>query len=672
MILPTDIKSLELSQSMIFSAQKEEELRSKTYIKEAVIKFNHQVEVEKEFLAHHRWVCPHTIEDTILDKIHDLKMSPLGSRKDESSDKFTLDPDSLNHLACVAQNIDLFDGPNLRTGYNFIKKIISNVRMIGTESAFGYAMKASLYDRYKDSIVIKAPRSTRKYTEDATNHEIVAGKILNSLRSYIPNFAYILGSFNCGPPIIKPDNGKLIAWCRSGAQVKYMMYENVKNAVSFYEYVKTCSAQEYIDIIIQINYALMFAFKKVGFTHYDLHGENLLIKDIPSEEDAYYIPYDGDFVYASKIAMFIDYGNTHVYHPETKESLGFKDPDGPKNSIRYFSDGIYMDRPHPLLDSYKSLIATLAQMKSYNREEYEKVKGLLYYFHTTEENVDQLLKGPYEKVPYFGSQDYMEKINKFRHEDFIRYCRAYCRANQFTDPVVSGKEYTEELDPYVLFPGSKRITPDLSKNFKLEIDTIEELFDIIEPIVVYNEHLATQRDGTSTMSNVSAVKIESYSKLLGKIFTKILKERDLIIEILNKELEDIKSELEDIVLPKFEGISERNVYLLRSPEPLKRYMQEFENAIKYLDALDLIEKKLEMIAYVDSNIIHSVEDNLRNTEELFKRTDSRKSLVKLIDKDSKSFGGYLDSKEKLDKNDLKIETVMEGLYYSIPSEKKRA
>ena len=57
---------------------------------------------------------------------------------------------------------------------------------------------------------------------------------------------------------------------------------------------------------------LMTAYNENGFTHNDLHLENILVRSVPGFEE-FYIPYEGDYVYGSKIATFIDYGLSHVY-----------------------------------------------------------------------------------------------------------------------------------------------------------------------------------------------------------------------------------------------------------------------------------------------------------------------------------------------------------------------
>lgn len=691
--IPSEVESLGISIDMIIAAQNDEEVRSKTYRKDIESKFLHQINLENDFLAHNKWTCPPSVQSSILEKHHDigLPLSPLdesGAEGDRGAEggaeggpekKYILSAKSLDHLACVANNINLFDGPSLRTGYSFIRKLITKVRLIGTDSANGFAMHANLYDKYKDAIVIKAPRGEGKYLNESMNHEIVVGKVLNDLRSYIPNFSFIIGSFDCGPPILAPTTSKggknhIISWCRGGKKVKYIMYENIRKSVSMYDFCKTCTAQEYIDVILQINYALMFAYKKHGFTHYDLHGGNILISDIggaSDDEDAYYIPYNGDFVYATKLASIIDYGYSHVYLPGTnKESVGKKDPNGSGYLLSMFKHGIYPDQPHPLIDCYTILNATIGYMKHRNDAVFEVVKGLMYYFHPKKENIDDIFSGKSSEagsIPYFGTREYMQKIEKFRYESFIRYCREYCQINehlQLNDPVISGKEYTDELDDFIILSPNtmNNLSPGKDKKLNLNnnITTIEELFDIIEPISIYKSHVNIEDKAFTEQ------KIISYNKFIGKIYRKIVDESPYIIELLRKELEIIKKKINNKNLVSYKSLNRNEIYLLRYQAELKQYLESFEASVQYLDFTDYYERKLEMIKYINDNILNNIlEDEINEVFKIFKNRDDRMMIINFLKKDRLLINDYLNTKKDLDKEDEKIDTIFESINHTI-------
>lgn len=667
MNIPTDVRGLELSLAMITRSKKNEDMISKTFFKDLEKKYIIQSKEEKDFLSHHKWVCPPTVEGSLLEKSSKMETVDI-SRED--SKNVLLDSKSLDSLACLAQNIVLFDGPTMRTGYNFIRKLITDVRLIGAPSANGVAMSASLYDKYKDAIVIKAPRENREFTENATNHELVVGKILNNLRSIIPNFAFILGSFECGPPIIKPDVGinrrgkdKIMTWCRGGEKVKYMMYENVVGAKSFYDFCKDCTAQEYIDILIQVNYALMVAYKKFGFTHYDLHGENILIKPIKDHPDGVYIPYSGDFVFAKSIATFIDYGSSHIYLPGTETSMGYKSEYGILGNIDFIKHGIYMDRPNPAMDSYRFLNSTIHYMRGRNESVYEQVKNLLYFFHQQTEDINEVLnKKDISNIPYFGDSEYTSRISKFRYENFIRYCREYTNINDMNDPVISGKEYSDELDEHIIFsPNSKNIVKPTKNDLKMYIDTIDELFDIIEPVILYKQYLRDNRNV------INKEKISSYTNLLEKIYNRIASQKNFIETLIKDELKSIQDTLDNLSVITYKKIPRREVYVLRTPISLQKYLDDLEKTVGHLDSMDLLQRQIEMIRYIDHNIIHSLGDDIESVTKSYNSHDDRKIILGFIADDAKSINDYLDSKVKHDTIDEKIDMVYESLLAVIPA-----
>lgn len=662
--IPTDVKGLGLSLAMITRAKADESKTSRVFYKDLEKKFLSQAKVEKDFLSHHRWACPPSVDEAILERTNDMHSLNIAS-KDENN--IFLDSASLEALACVAQNIVLFDGPNLRTGYNFVRKLMTDIRLIGSPSANGVVMSASMYDKYKDLVIIKAPQRYDEYTEAAINHELVVGKVLNSIRSVVPNFAFILGAFECGPPVVKPGVGKsekskVITWCRGGSKVKYIMYENVSNSKSLYDFCETCSGQDYMDIIIQINYALMMAYRMVGFTHYDLHGENILIKEIKDHREGAYIPYGGDFVYSKYLAMFIDYGYSHVYLPGTdNESVGYKPDSGPKENLYMIQHGTYIDRPSPLADCYRLLEATLSYMKQVNRKAYDEVYGLMYFFHPETENLDVIHKTKDASLlPLYGDGDYNERTARFRYENFIKYCREYCYENDMEDPVVSGKEYTEDLDPAMVFsPSSMNIVKPGGGELDLRIHNIDELFDIVEPLMIYKKYISNDKHFVKE-------KRVSYEILLDKIYVAVRNQKSVIKKMIHREIRSIQNSLDELPLVNYKNISRSDVHTLRTPFVLKEFLNNFENTVHHLDTMDFIQRRMEMLSFVYKTILGESDEELGSAERYFRTKDDRKIFINFLEKDMKVIADYLDSKGELDKVDERIDAVYENMLAVIP------
>lgn len=673
-----DVKGMEVEMNELIKSINDEDSRRYLHNREAASEYRRQVKAENEYLAHHRWVCPPTPEDSIVERYSNSKLKISNIPRKEDSDSVFLDSDSLVNLACVAQNITLFGGPNYRTGHNFIKSVISNIKLIGEPTADGFAMKADLFDRYKNYLVLKAPREMTKYTEAAVNHEMVVGKVLNDLRSLIPNFSYILGSFMCGPPIIMPpestkeeSDGKVVSWCRSGEQVKYLIYENVANAVSLEDYCRTCSGQEYIDIIMQLVYALMVAYKKHGFTHGDLHYNNVLVRDIGS--DGFYIPYQGDFVYATKVGVFIDYGRSHVYLPGTnKASAGYKLSGGPGDANAFSHIGLYIDRPNPAYDCYRLLMASMSHLYFKNKTAYDQVKGIVHYFHAVTDDLATLMeqKDEYMHLPYYGTQKYVDTVRRFKHEHFIRYIREYCYDNNLNDPVVSGREYEDSLDESILFPNMVstsllRGDDTTARDIISRLDNIDEVFDLIEPILTYYQYIDDQ-----TVEDEWGYKTKGHKKIVQKVFSRIQSERNSVGSLVDQELNHLKSKLEKMSPVTHSKLRKNDIMVLRSTNALKEYLRDMTGSIQYLDALDYIENRIEMINYL-KNVLEVPIDTYLYDEisSLFRKYDERNVIVSLLQNDSDVINEYLDNKESrrpLDKIDYKLEEISNNLRYAIP------
>lgn len=139
--------------------------------------------------------------------------------------------------------------------------------------------------------------STQEYNiENELLHEyLVARIILNPLRRYIPNFTYSYSYISCSEPII--NNGKLYDWCSNESTldpyiINQLLVDDItgKPLISMHKFVEKdveMMQHRLMSIYVQVLYALEIAYNEpVGnlgkiskFTHYDLHGGNILIKE---------------------------------------------------------------------------------------------------------------------------------------------------------------------------------------------------------------------------------------------------------------------------------------------------------------------------------------------------------------------------------------------------------
>lgn len=235
---------------------------------------------------------------------------------------------------------------------NEVTKFFNNLRRIGAESVEGFALFAGV-GIAKDLFVIKVPQNP-KY--DNLFHEYFVGiSCLNKLRRHIPTFSYVFGAFTCSPPIINKDKS-VSSFCSSKNNgVNYVIFEKV-NGPSFRDVVKNCTLTQYLSYMIQVIIGLKFAHRHCDFTHYDLHDENVLLRDIPTANKKWvYVPYDYNnttlYIKTDRIPTIIDYGRTHVKVKINSQPMNFG----------YFSDinGLFVDKSRPLYDIYKLMMFTL-------------------------------------------------------------------------------------------------------------------------------------------------------------------------------------------------------------------------------------------------------------------------------------------------------------------------
>jgi len=269
-----------------------------------------------------------------------------------------------------------------------IRNWIRNLKKIGEDSSVGIATTGSL-ENSSNVFVVKAPVSSEDNNEML--HEWFIGIYgTNKMREYIPNFAYVYGGFKCSPLSINQsdifDKGNALTWCTGNSRnLDYLVYENIFPSMSFYDYTENCSFEEYLDKYLQILFSLDMANRLIGFTHYDLHGENVLIRrltDIPSKSygiddnfEKFYIPYDLDgkkyYLKTDAISTIIDYGRSHIIY--NKKHYG---------PYMFFEYGYRPNAVFPLHDAYKLLLGSLKSMIRFQNDKcFEKASEILKFFN---------------------------------------------------------------------------------------------------------------------------------------------------------------------------------------------------------------------------------------------------------------------------------------------------
>lgn len=141
-----------------------------------------------------------------------------------------------------------------------------------------------------------------KYSQDlgSTQHEYSVGLSLNSLRKYIPNFAYTYDSCFTGNCKIKED------------LPYYIVNEYVEGeTLTVYCKKPEVDVVTYLSYYMQVMLAVVAANEKLGFGHHDLHTDNVILRPDLNRKN-FYINYKvmgGSYnVYVfDKVATVVDF-----------------------------------------------------------------------------------------------------------------------------------------------------------------------------------------------------------------------------------------------------------------------------------------------------------------------------------------------------------------------------
>uniref|UniRef100_A0A6C0ICE7 Protein kinase domain-containing protein n=1 Tax=viral metagenome TaxID=1070528 RepID=A0A6C0ICE7_9ZZZZ len=189
-----------------------------------------------------------------------------------SLNKNFMDADMMRSLSCFLQWVVFASSPK-----NKNKEIIpileplewvQNALVAGKKGGSG-AVSTSLALDGRVQIIVKKAMSTDKSIERDFVHEyIVAVYGTNPLRAILPNFAYTLAIYQ----------SKRVVRVAMENIPGLQMATYLKNTST--QPFSTASMNHFLKIWIQLVLALEIAQETLFFTHYDLHGQNVLLRPV--------------------------------------------------------------------------------------------------------------------------------------------------------------------------------------------------------------------------------------------------------------------------------------------------------------------------------------------------------------------------------------------------------
>ena len=198
-------------------------------------------------------------------------------------------------------------------GVNRLLVYIEDLRRFGEPSSGGIVAEGSfgneVIGKIDKAVVIKGDFS---FSQDAGHEYFVSEHGLNDLRTMIPSFAISYKLFECAP-FVQSTSGKILEFCNNQAPYSFIMMENVHASSPLSSVMDEYEFDQVYNLVMQTFYALSFANKRNGFTHYDLHENNILVRPLPSKYNGKgIINFGGVRMLVTNVSTIIDYGKSYI------------------------------------------------------------------------------------------------------------------------------------------------------------------------------------------------------------------------------------------------------------------------------------------------------------------------------------------------------------------------
>lgn len=161
----------------------------------------------------------------------------------------------------------------------------------------------------KNSVCVAKYRGTplcivkiSEYTDEISREAAIGISSLNKIREYTPAFSFTYFSDSCSK--MNYD------WCLN-SKSSFVLTEYVANSVSLRSLLisEALNFEQFLKIFFQVFSALNLADSYYGFTHWDLHTENILIQSLTENLSVpIYFKNDTRYLITNQLARIIDYG----------------------------------------------------------------------------------------------------------------------------------------------------------------------------------------------------------------------------------------------------------------------------------------------------------------------------------------------------------------------------
>jgi len=324
-------------------------------------------------------------------------------------------------IANIGKTPDNFRYFGALKGLEWIISMINDKSNFGKVAAKGdviftnnaNTIKVQEYSLAGKSFAVKMSIDKQKQSENI--HEVYIGmNAINEVIKYIPNFAYVFGTYD------------------EGSAKSCVIMEKIKG-ITFDKWITSSefNMKDFLFILIQISLALEVAQRQIGFVHYDLTPWNIMIEKIPGKVAAEFdYMVDWKNVYRVKtnlIPIIIDYGKSHVIY--NREHYGY----------------INMFKVSTIQDVISILLTTIGEISSVN---------------LSKSDVADIIK----LSNFMSGTSYRKKVFKQTGSSGLGDVQFFVkRAKKYEEMITSDKYELEQRTPFSL-------VEYISKNFEYKFD----------------------------------------------------------------------------------------------------------------------------------------------------------------------------------------------------------
>ena len=329
------------------------------------------------------------------------------------------------------ENISLINSKKIKDKMKTMRTLFNFETIFGTESVQGTAGVVSIkpkkdYSNTLDKLVFKVSNCI----DYSIEHESLSLDALNRLANYCPHFMYKFASIDLpvSSRFFKKPGKNGIFEDPDQYMLTPVLFTEYISKYTFYHAIKSYNKNIISSLLLQIFSALKISQQKCNFTHYDLHMDNILVREGDSNILHLYVYKDDELLVPTYglTPVIIDMGSCHT----NNQYRMFSNSDNYEHGLQPTSFDRLADIHHLLLSTFsclerytdigKQLMFKIALM--FSALPVWKEKGWKILFRQLDKELKELIKTSSKLLNTSGSkedrEDYQHLFSEL-YADFI-------------------------------------------------------------------------------------------------------------------------------------------------------------------------------------------------------------------------------------------------------------